>query len=215
MRAKPDGLTPVALRAKRPLITPSRPSSSRLGCLKKSFWRRKVGRGRAHDRAPGVSAPLSCKICVFAVSIFPGQYCLEPRSFPRSFPRRHEGAQGPGHFTVRRVAPHSLSPSLALLLFSWKAFTDVTVHTDYLCGKLQFRRLKSIKGRLSPSGRTIGELGRLCQSRACARSVLRSPFSVLRSPGRHTPPLKKGLQNGAGLCIIKDSNVGMGLCPIG
>ena len=22
-----------------------------------SFWRRKVGRGRAHDRAPGVSAP--------------------------------------------------------------------------------------------------------------------------------------------------------------
>ena len=30
MRAKPDGLTPVALRAKRPLIAPSRPSSSRL-----------------------------------------------------------------------------------------------------------------------------------------------------------------------------------------
>ena len=28
--AKPDGLTPVALRAKRPLIAPSRPSSSRL-----------------------------------------------------------------------------------------------------------------------------------------------------------------------------------------
>ena len=28
--AKPDGLTPVALRAKRPLIAPSRPSASRL-----------------------------------------------------------------------------------------------------------------------------------------------------------------------------------------
>ena len=33
VRAKPDGLTPVALRAKRPLIAPSRPSSSRLGRL--------------------------------------------------------------------------------------------------------------------------------------------------------------------------------------
>ena len=33
------------------------PSSSRLDRLKKSFWRRKVGRGRAHDCAPGVSAP--------------------------------------------------------------------------------------------------------------------------------------------------------------
>ena len=30
MRAKPDGLTSVALRVKRPLIAPSRPSSSRL-----------------------------------------------------------------------------------------------------------------------------------------------------------------------------------------
>ena len=30
VRAKPDGLTPVALRAKRPLIAPSRPSASRL-----------------------------------------------------------------------------------------------------------------------------------------------------------------------------------------
>ena len=57
MRAKPDGLTLVALRAKRPLIAPSRPSSSRLSHLKKSLWRRKVGRGRAPDRAPGVSAP--------------------------------------------------------------------------------------------------------------------------------------------------------------
>ena len=57
VRAKNDGLTPVALRAKRPLIAPSRPSSSRLDRLEPSFWRRKVGRGRAHDRAPGVSAP--------------------------------------------------------------------------------------------------------------------------------------------------------------
>ena len=32
VRAKPDRLTPVALRAKRPLIAPSRPSSSRLPC---------------------------------------------------------------------------------------------------------------------------------------------------------------------------------------
>ena len=43
--------------AKRPLIAPSRPSSSRLSHLKKSLWRRKEGCGRAHDRAPGVSAP--------------------------------------------------------------------------------------------------------------------------------------------------------------
>ena len=47
VRAKPDGLTPVALRAKRPLIAPSRPSSSRLDRFEKSFWRRKVGCGRA------------------------------------------------------------------------------------------------------------------------------------------------------------------------
>ena len=52
-RAKPDGLTPVALRAKRPLIASSRPSASRLII----FWRRKVGRGRAHGCAPGASAP--------------------------------------------------------------------------------------------------------------------------------------------------------------
>ena len=32
VRAKPDGLTPVALRAKRPLIAPSRPSSSPTLC---------------------------------------------------------------------------------------------------------------------------------------------------------------------------------------
>ena len=57
VRVKPDGLTPVALRARRPLIAPSRPSSSRLGRLERSFWRRKVGRGSAHARAPGVSAP--------------------------------------------------------------------------------------------------------------------------------------------------------------
>ena len=47
VRAKPDGLTPVALRAKRPLIAPSRPSSSCLDRFEKSFWRRKVGCGRA------------------------------------------------------------------------------------------------------------------------------------------------------------------------
>ena len=40
VRAKPDGLTPVALRANRPLIAPSRPSSSR---LRKRSWG--VGRG--------------------------------------------------------------------------------------------------------------------------------------------------------------------------
>ena len=37
VRAKPDGLTPVALRAKRPLIAPSHPSSSRLAVLRNHF----------------------------------------------------------------------------------------------------------------------------------------------------------------------------------
>ena len=38
VRAKPDGLTPVALRAKRPLIAPSRPSSSRLVDYRVVLW---------------------------------------------------------------------------------------------------------------------------------------------------------------------------------
>ena len=71
IRAKPDGLTPVVLRAKRPLIAPSRPSSSRLGRLKKSFWRRKVGRGRAHECAPGVSAPSFLQELRLCGPIFP------------------------------------------------------------------------------------------------------------------------------------------------
>ena len=31
---------------------------------------------------------------------------ISPQSCPGKFPRRHEGTQGPGHFTVRRGAPH-------------------------------------------------------------------------------------------------------------
>ena len=38
VRAKPDGLTPVALRTKRPLIAPSRPSSSRLLDSRVDLW---------------------------------------------------------------------------------------------------------------------------------------------------------------------------------
>ena len=88
---KPDGLTPVALWAKRPLIAPSRPSSSRLGRFEKSLWRRKVGRGsttceRGWGSAPHIqssnsanqpiSGVLRRSTPVFAVPIFPGHYCV-------------------------------------------------------------------------------------------------------------------------------------------
>ena len=43
IRAKPDGLTPVALRAKRPLTAPSRPSSSRLAGFPKNTETRGMG----------------------------------------------------------------------------------------------------------------------------------------------------------------------------
>ena len=189
MRAKPDGLTPVALRAKRPLIAPSRPSSSRLGCLKKSFWRRKVGRGRAHDRAPGVSAPLSCKICVFAVSISPDSIALSRGVSHGVFHEDTKERKGldTSPFGALRLTPYP--HPLRFFCFLGKLSQTLRYTLINLCGKLQFRRLKSIKGRLSPSGRTIGELGRLCQSRACARSVLRSLFSVLRGGIRR--PSKK------------------------
>ena len=44
----------------------------------------------------------------------PGERC--------QFPRRHEGAQGPGHFTVRRICASLTCPSLAFL-----EFCDTTV----------------------------------------------------------------------------------------
>ena len=59
--------------AKRPLIVPPHPSSSRLGRLKKPFCAGKRGVGGRTTVRPALAPHLSCKICVFAVSIFPGQ----------------------------------------------------------------------------------------------------------------------------------------------
>ena len=67
LRAKPDGLTPVALRAKRPLTAPSRPSSSRLGPLSSVLGAGKWGAGGRTTVRPALAPHLSCKSCVFAV----------------------------------------------------------------------------------------------------------------------------------------------------
>ena len=47
-----------------------------------SFWRRKVGRGRAHDRAPGVSAPSFLQDLRLCGSRFPRTLLGAPSSFP-------------------------------------------------------------------------------------------------------------------------------------
>ena len=75
VRAKNDGLTPVALRAKRPLIAPSRPSVSRLGPLSSLLGAGKWGAGGRTTVRPVLAPRLSCKRCVFA-AIFPGHYCF-------------------------------------------------------------------------------------------------------------------------------------------
>ena len=54
-----------------------------------SFWRRKVGRGRAHDRAPGVSAP---------------PFLQELRLCGLYFPRTVLAAMGPQRFTRKGFA---------------------------------------------------------------------------------------------------------------
>ena len=66
VRAKNDGLTPVALRAKRPLIAPSRPSVSRLGPLSSLLGAGKWGAGGRTTVRPALAPQLSCKRCVFA-----------------------------------------------------------------------------------------------------------------------------------------------------
>ena len=75
VRAKPDGLTPVALRAKRPLIAPSRPSPSRLVRLSSVLAQESGAWEGARMCARRQRPILSCKSCVFAVSIFPEHYC--------------------------------------------------------------------------------------------------------------------------------------------
>ena len=69
VRAKPDGLTPVALRVNRPLIAPSRPSSSR---LKERC--RGVGRSPSKDtKLPSLQASkLPTRLCG---KISPDTYC--------------------------------------------------------------------------------------------------------------------------------------------
>ena len=56
------------------------------------------------------------------------QYC------PGQFPRRHEGTQGPGHFTVRPSGPHSLSPSLVFLVFFGKHHPSYLACRRCACG---------------------------------------------------------------------------------
>ena len=88
VRAKPDGLTPVALRAKRPLIAPSRSSSSRLKERRRGvgqspspktkppsfqtssfpFGAGKWGAGGRTTVRPALAPHLSCKSRVFADS---------------------------------------------------------------------------------------------------------------------------------------------------
>ena len=84
VRAKNDGLTPVALRAKRPLIAPSRPSVSRLGPLSSLLGAGKWGAGGRTTVRPALAPQLSCKRCVFA-AIFPGHYCFNTNTVRRSF----------------------------------------------------------------------------------------------------------------------------------
>ena len=84
VRAKNDGLTPVALRAKRPLIAPSRPSVSRLGPLSSLLGAGKWGAGGRTIVRPVLAPRLSCKRCVFA-AIFPGHYCFNTNTVRRSF----------------------------------------------------------------------------------------------------------------------------------
>ena len=70
-------------------------------------------------------------------------------------PLLHEdtkGTQGPGHFTVRRVAPHSLSPSLAFLSILGNA--DLGEHR----GAQRGQRDTEAGGVLSHAGRVIGSL---------------------------------------------------------
>ena len=81
VRAKPDGLTPLALQAKRPLIAPSRPSSSRLGPLSSLLGAGKWGAGGRTTVRPALAPHLSCKRCVFA-AIFSG-HCLCRAGFGR------------------------------------------------------------------------------------------------------------------------------------
>ena len=59
VRAKNDGLTPVALRAKRPLIAPSRPSVSRLGPLSSLLGAGKWGAGGRTTVRPALAPQLS------------------------------------------------------------------------------------------------------------------------------------------------------------
>ena len=108
VRAKPDRLTPVALRAKRPLIAPSRPSSSRLPCAPVSPAS-PVGCAHGHVAdVPGVQGQLevwklgivlsrACRALCFLFSVLWG--ALAPLPLPG-----------------RGAAPHSQSANLLCAL---------------------------------------------------------------------------------------------------
>ena len=72
-------LTPVALRARCPLIAPSHPSSSRLDRPLSVFSTGKWGTEGRTDVRPALVPHLSCKTCVFAVYFFFKHYGLRPQ----------------------------------------------------------------------------------------------------------------------------------------
>ena len=125
VRAKNDGLTPVALRAKRPLIAPSRPSPSRLGERRRGVGRSpfpktklpnlqasklphlllgagKWGAGGRTTVRPALAPQLSCKRCVFAV------FC------------ENAEAQGMGTLVRPGGANGEVPRPLRTFVFSWK-----------------------------------------------------------------------------------------------